>query len=276
MSTSRARKTRFLTENPYCAFCGGGTKATTIEHCPPRAMFQYSQWPMGFAYPACEDCNHGSSRFDHVFAVIARNDPSDESGNEDGRLFLQLAAINEAFPGLAGEVIVTACEARQLNRQLGKLPSAGMLQQDTGIANFPPLFVEAVEQVASKLAKGLYLRFFGEIFPKAGAIAVTFETNVNLVKFGYYNIIAMLDGLGGLVLPSMSNNGRSLETQFQCKVTKFCDCGHFLVQARFGRSFCIAAICNPKASELKAMLDELRKSGGAMGPFRVLQEGAIP
>lgn len=66
-----AHRRRYLIENPYCCFCGGGVKATTIEHAPPRVFFKDKKRPAGLEFPACERCNHGSSQLDQVASYFS-------------------------------------------------------------------------------------------------------------------------------------------------------------------------------------------------------------
>ena len=86
MGEKKNRRETFLLAHPVCVFCGGGAKATTKEHCPPRSMFQGRQWPEGFEFPACDSCNHGTSDQDLLVAMLARMDPFENQGNSDGRL----------------------------------------------------------------------------------------------------------------------------------------------------------------------------------------------
>ena len=99
MGSATRRRKLFLTANPVCAFCGGCTPATTIEHCPPRAMFQHKQWPEGFEFPACEACNKSSSDDDLVVAMLARMDPFENKGNLDGKGPGIVAAVRQQYPG---------------------------------------------------------------------------------------------------------------------------------------------------------------------------------
>ena len=71
---------RFLASNPICVFCGGVNPATTVEHCPPRALFQHKHWPEGFDFAACEACNHGTGDQDAIVAMLARMDPDEATG----------------------------------------------------------------------------------------------------------------------------------------------------------------------------------------------------
>jgi hypothetical protein len=61
MGMAKNLREEFFTKNPWCIFCGGTVAATTVEHCPPRAMFDNKEWPEGYAFPACASCNGGSS-----------------------------------------------------------------------------------------------------------------------------------------------------------------------------------------------------------------------
>ena len=75
MGSATRRRKLFLKENPLCAFCGGAEAATTIEHCPPKALFKNKIWPEGFEFPACSKCNNDTSDYDLIVSVIARLDP---------------------------------------------------------------------------------------------------------------------------------------------------------------------------------------------------------
>lgn len=54
MGAATQHRQAFLKPHSICAFCGGKNAATTIEHCPPRAMFEYRSLPEGFEFPSCD------------------------------------------------------------------------------------------------------------------------------------------------------------------------------------------------------------------------------
>lgn len=132
MGSSTRHRQRFLTQNPICAFCGGNTFATTIEHCPSRAMFQHRHWPEGFEFPACIACNQGSDDDDLIVAMLARMDPFEEKGNLDGSLEGLIYAVNKQKPGLLAKMMPSAIEARRNNRKLGLEPQLGQTHQEVG------------------------------------------------------------------------------------------------------------------------------------------------
>ena len=120
MPTRSAQRVAFLGANPLCAFCGGHKLATTIEHCPPKALFQRRRWPEGLEFPACDDCNFGTSDQDVVVAMLARMSPDGSAGNQDGKIAGLLRNVNAQFPGVLRKMMPTPLEARKRNRALGQ------------------------------------------------------------------------------------------------------------------------------------------------------------
>jgi hypothetical protein len=106
MGSARRHRKAFLLAHRVCAFCGGVTPSTTVEHCPPRAMFQNRQWPEGFEFPACDRCNCGTSDDDLLIAMLARVDPLENRGDRDGTL-PGLMALAHKLPVFAA---VRGCE----------------------------------------------------------------------------------------------------------------------------------------------------------------------
>jgi hypothetical protein len=121
---------RFLSANPFCVFCGGATAATTVEHCPPRALFQHKHWPEGFDFAACAACNHGTSDQDAIVAMLARMDPDDSVGNTDGRAAGIIKNVGNQFPHMFAKMLPSATVARRKNRELGVRPGPGQTHQD--------------------------------------------------------------------------------------------------------------------------------------------------
>src|SRR5690348_11173313 len=105
MGASTRYRQRFLQDHPNCAFCGGSARATTIEHCPPRAMFQKRQWPEGFEFPACKICNQSSDNQDLIIAMLARFDPTGRQSDDDGKLAGLMKAVNLQFPSLFNQMM---------------------------------------------------------------------------------------------------------------------------------------------------------------------------
>lgn len=161
-SATRHRKA-FLVVNPVCAFCGGGTPSTTIEHCPPRVMFQHRQWPEGFEFPSCEACNRESTNDDLLIGMLARMDPFENKGNLDGKGPGIMAAVRQQYPRIFGKMM------------------AG-LHPRLPLVNVTEEMHAAVSVLARKLAKGIYWREVNAFFPNDGCLMMTWYTNANVVQ----------------------------------------------------------------------------------------------
>jgi hypothetical protein len=67
---------RFLADHPYCCFCGGTVAAMTADHVPNRAFFVNRDWPEGYEFPSCSDCQVGSRVSELVCAAVMRAAPA--------------------------------------------------------------------------------------------------------------------------------------------------------------------------------------------------------
>jgi hypothetical protein len=270
MGASTRHRKQFLSRNPVCAFCGGSSHATTVEHCPPRALFQNRQWPEGFEFPACQACNQGSDDDDLVVAMLARMDPFEERGNRDGRLEGLMHAVNRQRPGLFQKMLPSAVEARRRNRELGVLPKPGQTQQEASGVNVPDEFHVAVCTLARKLVKGVFYREVGEIFPASGCLLLNWFTNADLLRHGTYPVFDLLKEIGGNA-PPVQRSGNYLRDQFEYKITFSPDSNILVMQARFGNSFGLVVFGCRLEGRLEAMIERLRELTGKEGPFAVLQ-----
>ena len=97
MGEQKRKLQHFISEHKKYIFCGGIVDATTIEHCPPRALFQNRIAPNSFEFPSCTACNNYSSDEDLIVAVIVRMG-SPEHGDLDGKLQGMMKALNRQRP----------------------------------------------------------------------------------------------------------------------------------------------------------------------------------
>ena len=270
MGASTRHRKKFLASNPTCAFCGGSSQATTIEHCPPRAMFQYRKWPEGFEFPACETCNHGSGDNDLIVSMLARMDPFEEKGNIDGRLEGLMFAANKQHPGLLAKMMPSAAEARRNNRRIGITPDAGQTHQEAGGVKVPNEIHVAVCSLARKLAKGIYYRETGKVFSLSGCLLLNWFTNADLFRDGKYIVFDLLKEIGGNV-PPVQRTGVFLNDQFEYKITFSPDADILVLQARFGNAFGFVVFGCTILGRLEASITSLRELTSRDGPFAVLQ-----
>ena len=101
MGEGSRKHAKVLQRCQRCIYCGGLNLASTIDHMPPRVFFRLSQRPKGLEFPACIDCNRGTSKADLVAAFFARSFPG----------------ISNQAEALEWEQLPTPCVARgSLNR----------------------------------------------------------------------------------------------------------------------------------------------------------------
>lgn len=270
MGAATRHRKRFLETHPYCAFCGGTEVATTIEHCPPRAMFQFRKWPEGFEFPSCKSCNQGSSNDDLLIAMLARVDPFEFRGDLDGTNLGLLRSVNRQFPGLLKKMMPTAVEARRNNRELGLHPKVGQTHQEVGVVRITEEFHDAVSVFARKLSKGIYYRETGAVFPNDGCLLLTWFTNTELQRIGKYSALDALKELSGVTVP-LQRGGSYLNDQFDFKLSISPDLYHFVLQAVFGNSFGIVVFGSSLVGKLESITAQLHEQLDRDSPFSVLQ-----
>lgn len=272
---ARKRRELFFKSHPTCIFCGGGEKATTFEHCPPRAMFQEKKWPEGFEFPSCARCNNGTSDQDLLIAMLARIDPFGDAGDSDGRMSGLMHGVNRQFPGLFSKMTPSATEARRSNRELRITPGLGKTHQECSAVKVTDEIHTAVSTFSGKLAKGIYYMNSGKIFPRDGCLLLNWFTNANLFKDGKYEPFETLKDISG-DMPPIRRAGRYLNEQFEFKLSMSQDFQVFVVQAIFGKSFGIVVFGATIAGALESVVLSLRERTQREGPFTVLESPSLP
>lgn len=270
MGAATKHRQQFLKKHPICAFCGGETEATTIEHCPPRAMFQHRHWPEGFEFPSCALCNNGTGDQDLLIAMLARMDPIESKGNRDGKHEGLMKMTNKQFPGLFQKMMLSANEARKGNKELGLQPQFGQTHQEVGGIKVTTEFHNAVCTLARKLAKGIYYNATKKVFPNDGCLLLNWFTNADLFRDGTYVVFDLLKELGG-VAPPLVRSGNYLNDQFEYKLALSPEQDLLVIQARFGNSFGFVIFGSTQQDRLEPMLDRLKERIKKDGPFAILQ-----
>src|ERR1700678_3270769 len=70
------KQKRFLADHPFCCFCGGTVASATIDHVPNKAFFANRDWPEGYEFPSCWNCQRGSRVSELVCAAVMRSAPA--------------------------------------------------------------------------------------------------------------------------------------------------------------------------------------------------------
>ena len=271
---TRERRAAFFAAHPNCIFCRGNSVATTIEHCPPRALFQFKQWPEGFEFPACITCNSGTANQDAVIAMLARMDPVTDRGNKDGKLTGLIANVHAHHPGMIRKMMLSPSEARKQNRKLGLTPPVGGTHQDTGAVRVTAEMDAAVRVLASKLSKAIYFQDSAKAFPPDGCLLLNWFSNADIFSNGHYKIFAALKDIPGS-LPILKRTGNHLNEQFEFKYSVTEEKNLFALQVCFGNSFGFVVFGSSEPGLLEPTLQRLRDEFEKEGALAVLQSASL-
>lgn len=173
----RKLKDQVLAEYQHCIFCGGKTPASTVDHVPPRAIFDLRRRPRGLEFPACQPCNHGGRLDEMVAAMLSRifPDPSAEAAKEEVQRLMQ--AVNNNSPGLLEEMMPSFRQKKLARRNQDKLPQGGGVLNCQG-----PLLNSAIHRFGAKVAYALHFRLTGKPVPPDGAACVWWLTNYQALQ----------------------------------------------------------------------------------------------
>lgn len=255
MGQSRTRRAALLAACPMCIFCGGQVAATTIEHCPSRAIFRERVAPQGFEFAACAGCNRGSSDDDLMVAFLAHLGGRDARVLKRGRgLMLQ---VKRQFPGVLQKMFSkSATEARSDARRIGIRPRPGETYQQLGIVDIPEEMHRCVEVFAAKLTKAIFYMKMGAPFAADGGIQFQWFTNAQRLEHGRIVLLEALAGLAAMSAP-VARSGRDLKDQFDYLYSVDESRELHVLQVVFGEVFGFDSIFSQVPGRLEAIDDRL-------------------
>lgn len=210
MGQAKQRENAFLKAQPTCIFCGGSTPATTVDHQPARSLFDQKQWPEGYDFPACYDCNQASRKYENVLALLVRIS-AEEPQNNTQRAEIQkyITAMGNNFPDLLK--VLSTSEKRQFFREEGLPKPPKTTFQEMGLVGIESgLAEEAIEFFFRKLFRALHYKHTGKIVPADAGFFLRWYTNAYTHRLDFFERVA--NALQGR--PVIKRNGRGLEDQF--------------------------------------------------------------
>lgn len=178
MGEGKQRRTfsqRIREDQPNCIFCGGDTPSETVEHYPPRSIFDGKHRPKGMEFGACKECNEASREADLVVAMLSRMMP--DSKTEAGRAEVRkLIRSVLQIPGFADEVQPERDQLGTLIRHrdiAAQLPSWNFLRVDG------PIVARSMTIFGAKLGLALHTATTSRILSAGGAVTVRWYSNLN-------------------------------------------------------------------------------------------------
>ena len=254
-SNKKEQRKKFLKEHPICCFCGGQTIAEEPDHIPSRALFDDRQWPEGYIFPACINCNRITRNDEQVVAMISRMFPNPKTTDERKQLEKTIISLKnyslETFKEL-GEVSVRDKRnaVKKYNLQVpdsmakGELP---LLRVDG------PLVNRSITNFGRKLFLALYYRHAEKILSDKAGIGLKWYSNLQIENDILPKELAYLTNK----IPNIIRCKQDLKDQFfyRYDLTECKNEGMFL--AFFRKSFAILGYINTDISNFDKFENEI-------------------
>lgn len=173
----RVKKLRgkVLEDQPHCIYCGGKTPANSVDHVPPKAVFDQKHRPSGLEFAACRECHDGTRLDDLVVTMASRIFPDPETEEAQEELAKSLTGVKNNVPGLLEEMRPSfrqSKKVRRLSREIGD--SLNALNFDGPIMN------KHIARFAGRIGCALHFELTKSIIPPDGGIGGSWFTNYNV------------------------------------------------------------------------------------------------
>jgi hypothetical protein len=229
----RRRQTlaEMLASSNGCIYCAGANAATTIEHMPPKSMFEAKFRPKGLEFPACADCNHGSKHSDLVASTLARCLTNADTEVARADVLRLLRAVSNNVPAVLREMHIGRA-GEKLARKRRNIPDdAHPLRADGPVLN------KHIHTFTAKLGFALHYEVTGNWIPAGGGVQVMWFSNVQALNDEIPSILFEM-----LPTPvTLRQGAKSVDDQFQYSYAR-AEQDHLLYFASFNQSFAVAGI----------------------------------
>jgi len=235
MGEKKARRrahAKMLADHPFCIYCAGAHRATTVEHMPPIMMFDRRQRPKGLEFPTCEGCNGGTRHTDLVASLLGRVYP--DTGTDAGIQELKklLAAVSNNVPGLLEEMQPGEADHATLLTIPNRPPGSAVLRANG------PILTKHMRIFGAKLGLALHFEAHSSFVPQQGGVQVMYFTNVNAAKGELpMEIINLLP-----LAKTLEQGKQNVRGQFSYSYLLTEEGRHSVFYAVFRQSFAIVAV----------------------------------
>lgn len=257
MGEAKNWKEKLFAEHPYCCFCGGKTPATEIDHQPGRVFFRSRQWPEGFAFTSCSNCNRVSRLAEDAVSLLTSHF-EDEKSQRDYRK--RRDSIWTNYPELIESLKMTNRDKRNAARSLGIVKQNGQSFAELPLAKLEPrIWLPHWHLIGRKLALAIHYQCHLRPMPLGSGVYLSFSTNADLMSG--QDLQEFLDAAPQLVMPM--RNREMLGKQFSVRWGASTDLGATVFVANIQQRLIISALCleNPK------VIDDRDDPGQTKGPF---------
>ena len=235
MGQARQKRTRLQrkqAEQPWCVYCGGTTQGTSVDHMPPKSVFDNKYRLDGLLFLACEACHKATRQLDQVAGFLCRVYPDPVSPLAKAEVPKIIRGIRNNTPDVWAELIPS-------RRLLAHATQAGKAwgERDAGALNIGDKTHALMLRFAARSVFALHYHRCGQIVPPEGAAYVRWHTNESLLDGSY-----PADFADVLPLPqSLKQGNLSQDDQFTYASAALPDVRVSAHQLTFRLSFAIQA-----------------------------------
>jgi hypothetical protein len=228
----RLSQAALLAANPFCVYCGGTQRATTVDHMPPRIFFRAKLRPGQFEFPSCHPCNQGTKDTDQLIAWLGRvyPDATNEMDKADVKKILKGLENNQ--PEVLKEMYIGPPGQELARKRVPIDEEGGFLRLDG------PLVSRHLDVFGCKLGLAMHWERTGKIVPATGGVAVRYYSNVEALEGKLpKELLSLLPG------PQTLRQGKwEVADQFQYAAQVTADHKMGLFFASFRLSLSVAAV----------------------------------
>lgn len=185
-----------------CIYCEAAPPSVkiTIEHMPPRSVFQKKDRLKGLEFPACEECNVGTKAADAAVAFLARLDQMGDDVNswKIQEALTYLRSADDGAPGFRAELFEQGKEQRTFMRT-----SAGVLYPVVK-TNTGPIGQSLINVFGAKLGMAIYYEHTSEPLPVTGGVHTMGFLNAGLSEKTALGLLKTLPVFGTLEMGKRS------------------------------------------------------------------------
>lgn len=251
---------KIRSKQPHCVYCGGLALGNSVDHVPPKGLFDGSWRPRGGEVTACKACHAGTREVDDIAGFLSRIYPDPQTDEQKADINRSIGSLARNYPHLLEE--------------LG--PPEPSDEHVEGSATFianGPILSSIMGTFGARIGFALHHRLTGEIVSPAGAAFVVWYSNTQ--RFEGSLPKEFLATLGPDY--TMSQGRKSVEGQFAFAfASSRPDRDVTAYWATFRQSFAIAAFVSQSASNFADAHPDYVARPGFLRSYSVKHLGSWP
>jgi hypothetical protein len=208
----RLYKQNFMKKHPMCCFCGDETRAEEIDHVPGRVFFRNRQWPEGYEFPACVECNRATRYEEKVIALFARFNSSSEAETDNAEFEQMVNEVAKHDPEFISDIRPSSAnEIRRFLKERNIEKPVGSTTSDIHLVKIGDIVNKSVRKFGKKLFLALWFKHTGTVLPKSGGMRIVWMSNAS-PAMDDATLTTLFQTLHGI--PPIIRNSRPIHDQF--------------------------------------------------------------